>query len=239
MTTYKKTAHYLSVLCLFASVNAGAADAICNNAHSAIRKLTDKDYLHDTMMGVKPTYEAQVADGFLYGNEAGLLFKKNKIVSWGAGDLLVIHPQESEEQKKNSQKNPLKFFVQYDKAPYNGQNDKGTQGGIYKVNPQADKSDSSGVTCSKEASDYAYHFFPSGGEAPAVGDVYCVRTRSGKGYALIKVTNICESGLVFAYKYNGASNEFAGEKETTLSQQKGRTTPQGRSSERGSYKGKS
>lgn len=214
MTTYKIAAQCVSVLFVFSSFQAQADDAICNNANAVIHKLKDKALVYDSMMGVSPTYQATLADGFLYGDDSGLLFNENKIVSWGKGDALVIHPQESPEQKAKGEKNPLKFFIQHDEVPYNGPNDKGTKGGIYKVEAKDLKSNKKDISCSKEDSAYAKHFFPAGDKSgPALGDVYCVRTRSGNGYALIKVANICTNGLVFNYKYNGASNVFNNERQ--------------------------
>jgi hypothetical protein len=214
MTTYKKAAQYLSILCMFATVQAHADDAICNNATAVVHKLNDKALVYNTMAGVSPTYQATIAEGFLYGDQSGMVFKDNKSVPWGAGDLLVIHAQESDEQVAKGQKNPIKFFIQFDEAPYNGPNDKGTKGGIYKVQANDMNSNKPGVTCSKEGAAYAKHFFPKADAAgPIAGDMYCVRTRSGENYALIKVVNVCSSGVVFNYKFNGKSNEFNNEQE--------------------------
>ncbi|MGZ3806068.1 MAG: hypothetical protein ACXVB4_17770 [Pseudobdellovibrionaceae bacterium] len=227
MMPYKKAAQYFSVLCLIGSFNARADDAICNNANSEIRKLSDNDSLQDTMMGVSPTYQATVADGFLYYGKSGLSFKKNKIVPWGAGDLLVMHPKESDEQIKKGEKNPTKFFIQYDEDPYNGVNDKGTKGGIYKLDPKDQKADSPTISCPTDGNKYVHHFFPKKGDAaPVAGDIYCVRTRTGKEYSLIKVINVCGNGVVFDYKYNRKSNSFVvQQKETSLSHQKIKEAP--------------
>lgn len=207
----RKVIQGLSVLVLFSTLQAHADDAICNNVNFEIHKLSDPDRIHaNSVKGVNLTYEAALADGFLYGDKSGISFKENKMTAWGRGDLLVIHPSESKEQVQRGEKNPTKFFIQYDEAPYNGPNDKGTKGGIYKVQNLEDGSET-GVVCSKEASSYEHHFFPSSESSPEVGAVYCVRTRDGKGYALMRVSNVCSNGVIFSYKYNGTSNAFKGD----------------------------
>src|SRR5207253_3889520 len=103
-------------------------EAACHNAHFTVQKQAQRTRLQDTMLGVQPTHQAKVADGFLAGNNgdnSGLLFESNKLVPWGKGDLLVLHPQESAEQKTKGEFNPMQLFIQFDAAPFNGENDKG------------------------------------------------------------------------------------------------------------------
>ncbi|HEY8272447.1 MAG TPA: hypothetical protein VIG33_16260 [Pseudobdellovibrionaceae bacterium] len=214
MTLLKKAAQYFSALCLLASFNARAADAICDSTNFETQKLTNKDRSHQTMMGVRPTYSAKLGEGFSHSDKSGLLLKENKIVPWGAGDILSVRPQNSDEQTKKGIVKPVKFFVQYDRPPYNNVNDKRTKGGIYKVDSKVQNTDGTGVSCSTEPNDYAYHYFPDADEKSlVVGSVYCVRTRSGNEYTLIRVTHICDNGVVFDYKYNGDSNVFEGVKK--------------------------
>lgn len=220
MNPFKVALQHCSVLTVLISFQAMAEEAICRNANSAIQQLSDKDRsAANLMMGVRPTFQAKVAEGFLYGNESGMSFTANKIVPWGDGDLLVIHPKESDAQIARGEANPTKFFIQYDEAPYNGPKDKGTSGGIYKVNSKDATGGKNGVECSRNALTYAHHFFPKEDPstrkevAPEVGDVYCVRTRSGDNYALIKVTSVCNNGVIFDYKFNGESNFFSAEAE--------------------------
>jgi hypothetical protein len=214
MTTFKKTFQYFSVLCLLVSVQAHAEKpGICSNAISEIKKLTDPDRVAaNSMMGVRPTYMAHLADGFKHGEQSGLIFKdadtkEPKVVAHGKGDILVMRPPNG----------PMKFFIQYDEAPYNGENDKGTKGGIYKVDLPADQAQAKpAIICPKNPKLYAHHYFPAfipkvEGEQdkdPQVGDTYCVRSRDGKEYSLIRLTDVCENGLVFDFKHNGQSSFF-------------------------------
>ena len=230
MKAYTKSIPFLVIFCLVAPWSARAEDAICSNAKSMIQKLSDKDRSSaNSMMGVKPAYQAKVADGFLYGGESGILFEENQIKPWGHGDLLVMRSPSTPEQNQKGEKNPLKIFVQFAEAPYNNTNDKGTKGGIHKIEAAAD----SGVICptrdalpNDKKPGYVHHFFPKGEkESPQVGDIYCVRTRNGENYALMKVTNVCEDGLVFDYKSNGKSNVFMADALSPTSQKLGSTSP--------------
>lgn len=213
MVSFKALLQCFLAFGLLLSLPAQASESVCNGQFG-VQKQQKRTRLQDTMMGVQPTHQAKMADGFLAGNngnDSGILFESNELVQWGKGDLLAVHPQELAEQKAKGEKNPMQFFVQYEQAPYNGPNDKGTRGGIYKVTaPEKD-----GITCSKRAEDYSLHFFPGiidgrqKYQALQQGGVYCVRTRDGDKYALIKVVSLCDDGVVIDYNYGKDSNVFA------------------------------
>lgn len=209
---------------LLLSTQVQAKESVCNSKFG-IQKQKNRTRLQDTMMGVQPTHQAKVADGFKAGNngnDSGLLFESNELVQWGLGDILVVHPQELADQKAKGEINPMQLFIQHEKAPYNGPNDKNTKGGVYKVAGTSND----GVTCSKNPEDYSMHFFPgiiSGSKYQPLqqGGVYCVRTRSGDKFALMKVVSICDDGIVVDYKYGKDSNVFAADESVSKSSSKG------------------
>lgn len=208
-----------------------ADQPVCREIADGIQKFANAGAGQSEMNGVTPTHEAMVANGFVYADQAGLLFNGNgaderspelavpRIVAWGKGDILVARVPESDEQKARGEKSPLKFFIQFNQAPYNGPNDLGTAGGIYKVRTQDIVNDglNYGVQCSADR--YQYHYFPKAdpatgqNPAPAIGDVYCLKTRSGTGYALLQVTDVCNQAVVLNFKYNGSSSFFKANRE--------------------------
>jgi hypothetical protein len=208
MFAFKKTLRFVSVLCLFASVQAHAEDPMCRGALSAIQQLGAQD--NESMMKVTAEWQVKLADGFIDNGHSGILFRENTIVGNGTGDMHIMRPLPNDEQKALGQVNPIRLFIPFDSVDYPGE--KGTVGGAYKVAlSDTDQVKTPGVICSNKALSYGHHWFPGfedDTKGPQVGDVYCVRTRNGQNYALVKLTNICEKGLVFDYKFNGPNPYF-------------------------------
>jgi hypothetical protein len=110
-------------------------------------------------------------DGFTNYDRSGFVFRSGEIVSWGAGVADIGALREQNGQVMN-------FFLPYEGEIYKHPTlDRGATGGIVEVNA---KSLDDHVDC--PSSGYKYHWF-----VPAKGHFYCVRTRSGQEFAVIRV----------------------------------------------------
>ncbi|HRQ39220.1 MAG TPA: hypothetical protein PLD25_15035 [Chloroflexota bacterium] len=87
---------------------------------------------------------------------------------------------------------PISFFLQYDAPPFNNPDiDKDARSGIIAM-PQPELNQVSKCP----VSGYTYHWAET-----SLGGVYCVRTRDGVHYAIIKVTAVTHNNLTFTWKY--------------------------------------
>lgn len=121
-------------------------------------------------------------DGYVYYGESGFSFGTNTVVAWNSSiaDLLVAKPDPA---------SSMRFFLPYDAPPYSdGDN---AQAGIIGMSQtelvQVAECPESG---------YQYHWADT-----SPGGVYCVRTRDGAHYAVIKLTSIDDSRLSFSWIY--------------------------------------
>jgi hypothetical protein len=132
-----------------------------------------------------PSGQATIFDSFTNYWQSGFRFSTNSVVAWdsNAADILAAKPQSF---------SSMSFFLQYDAPPFN--------------NPDLDKDARSGIIAMQQtemnqvsecpASGYTYHW-----AAANLGRVYCVRTRSGEHYAVIKLTSIDNNSLSFTWEY--------------------------------------
>jgi hypothetical protein len=206
---------------LFLSSQTHADSPLCAAGSAAWRTLTQIERNEKVIGQVQPTHQVKLLNGFDHFSTANFRFDDRAnpmalnaveavpvITPWATGDIGVVRLKESEEQVKKGERNPIQLFVQKDIAPYQGENDKGTDGGIYKVSDY----NGQGVQCPTEPFAYEYHQYPkqeSKANELQLNGVYCVRTRDGKRFALMKIEALCDQAVVFAYIYGGASSYFA------------------------------
>lgn len=129
--------------------------------------------------------QATIFDSFTNYGQSGFRFSTNSVVAWdsNAADILAAKPPSF---------SSMSFFLQYDAPPFN--------------NPDLDKDARSGIIAMQQtemnqvsecpASGYTYHW-----AAANLGSVYCVRTRSGEYYAVIKLTSTDNNSLSFTWEY--------------------------------------
>lgn len=141
--------------------------------------------LNNVQSPTLPSGQTTIFDGFTNYGESGFRFNSNSIVAWdsNAADILAAKVESS---------SPMSFFLQYDAPPYN--------------NPDIDKDARSGIIGMSQTeleqvsecpeSGYQYHWVTA-----SSGEVYCVRTRGGEHYAIIKLTDIGNSTLSFTWIY--------------------------------------
>ncbi len=136
---------------------------------------------------------AILRDGFQAHGASGFQFSSATVVAWDSrlADILAA-------RKEGSAKTG--FFLPYDSTPYrNPDLDRNAAAGIRKVS-------AAGLEDAGECptGGYAHHWFQ-----PEVAAVYCVRTRSGSTYALIRVDAIDDDRIVIDYLYQpNGSNKF-------------------------------
>lgn len=130
-------------------------------------------------------------DGFRFFNQSGYQFSTGSIVAWNAAsaDILAVTPKGQP---------TTKLFIPYDAEDYKNPNwDKDAAAGIQRV---------SGTQLSKvrecPVDGYKHHWF-----APEKGGLYCVRTRSGKHFAVIRVDTVDDDriGFEFIFQPSGSS----------------------------------
>jgi pimeloyl-ACP methyl ester carboxylesterase len=146
-----------------------------------------------------PAGHVTVFDGFHDIGRSGFNFESAAVVSWdsGRGDLMVSNHQPPD--------SPYAFlFAQNEVGVYgNSTWDKGANSGILQMpaTQQLDALDE----CPD--SNYSVHWVAS-----QPGSVYCVRTRDGKHYAKIKITDAQIDRLAFDWVYqpNGSRRFVAG-----------------------------
>jgi hypothetical protein len=126
-----------------------------------------------------PSDQATIFDGGVYYEASGFSFCTNTVVGWNSSiaDLLAA--------KSSS----MSFFLPYDAPPYSdGDNARaGIIGMAQTALDQVSECPESG---------YQYHWVGA-----SSGNVYCVRTRDGAHYAVIKVTAIDDNSLTFTWVY--------------------------------------
>lgn len=128
-----------------------------------------------------PSGQATIFDGYVYYGESGFSFGTNTVVAWNSSlaDLLVAKPDPSS----------MRFFLPYDTLPYSDGDD--ARAGIIEM-PQT------ALDQVAECPEFGYQYHWAGASS---GGVYCVRTRDGAHYAIIKVTSIDNSSLSFGWIY--------------------------------------
>lgn len=129
-----------------------------------------------------PSGQATILDGYVYYGESGFSFGTNAVVAWNSSiaDLLAAKPDPA---------SPMRFFMPYDAPPYSD-GDNARAGIIGMPQTALDQV----VECPE--SGYQYHWVDT-----SLGGVYCVRTRDGAHYAVIKLTSIDDSSLSFSWIY--------------------------------------
>lgn len=136
---------------------------------------------------------AIIRDGFVAYQQSGFRFSSTSVVSWDseAADILAAKPPGAA---------LTGFFLPYDSAPYkHAKLDRNAASGIRKVSGES-------LESIKEcpSGGYMHHWFQ-----PQLNAVYCVRTRSGRAYAVIRVDSLDEDRIGFDFLYQpDGSNRF-------------------------------
>ena len=132
-------------------------------------------------------------DGFHSYRSSGFLFSSGSVVAWDSrvADILAARQQ-------NASKTG--FFLPYDSTPYrSAELDRQATAGIQKVNAASFDDVQQCPT-----SGYAYHWFQ-----PEANAFYCVRLRSGKAFALIRIAALDDDRIGIEYLYQpSGSNRF-------------------------------
>ena len=109
-------------------------------------------------------------DGFKHYDKSGFSFAKSEQVSWASPNADILAA------KKNDD-NLISLFLPFDVPPYNSAQ---AQSGIFRMSGD----DYSSVqSCPEEG--YEYHW-----KDISLGEVFCVRTRSGNSFVKIKILSI-------------------------------------------------
>lgn len=124
-------------------------------------------------------------DGYKEYGRSGYKFATQKIVAWDAtsADILAA---------KNPAEHATEFFLPYDAEAYkNPEMDKDARAGIREISEE----NLDGVQeC--PTGEYKHHWFQ-----PKKDAIYCLRTRDGKHYAVIRVDVIDDDRIGFDYIY--------------------------------------
>ncbi|CAB3802812.1 hypothetical protein LMG28688_05654 [Paraburkholderia caffeinitolerans] len=130
---------------------------------------------------------ATIFDGWIDQNNAGFNFKTASIVSFHSGKADIL--------AANDPKAPLataSFFFQDDTGHFTGSPaDKNAETGIVEIQQE---NLAKVKKCPEEG--YTTHWFD-----PKLGGVYCIRTRDGRTYATIKVTDLEKDRVAFDWVY--------------------------------------
>jgi len=137
--------------------------------------------LSNVQAATLPSGQATLYDGFVSYGESGFDFSTDSVVAWNStmADLLAAKLQTS---------SVVSFFAPYNAQPFP---DADAYSGIVGM-PQTDL----GQVTECPDSGYGYHWVTAN-----LGGVYCVRTRDGGHYAIIKVTAVSGSSLSFTWEY--------------------------------------
>jgi len=126
------------------------------------------------------TGSAILRDGSIAYDQSGIKFSSLSVVPWNAQGDLLAHKQGSP--------STTGFFLSFDAEPYK---DPGGRAGIVQVKGKA----LSDITECPTAG-YTYHWF-----LPRVDGIYCVRTRSGRTYAVLQVTKMAADSIEFDFMH--------------------------------------
>lgn len=180
--------------------------ALCKNAEAGAKKrLTSDRESKSPTTGQKFSEQVTLGDGFS-SSKTGIRFGQNEIVQWGdSADLYFAMPG----GKKNL------FVKHWVPETANGSNelDKESFGGMWKI---ATVDPINGVECPKPDAEFrrpsekknkewenkVYHWIE-----PEAQGTYCLLTRDGNHFALLEIAAVCESTMVFSYRYNEKEND--------------------------------
>lgn len=128
-------------------------------------------------------------DGFSHYDQSGFRFAKAVVVGWDANtaDILAAKPPDADQAM---------FFLPYDAEHFkNPELDRNAVAGIARMDVSAMDDVS---TCPSEG--YKHHWF-----RVEAGQIYCIRTRSGKDYVIIRVDTVEPDRIGFDYVYRPRS----------------------------------
>ena len=134
-----------------------------------------------------------IRDGFVAYEKSGFRFSSASVVSWDSeqADILAAKPPGAK---------VTGLFLPYDLGAYKHPRlDRNATSGIVKINGATLES-----VRSCPSGGYSHHWFQ-----PQPNTMYCIRTRSGKAYALIRIDALDEDRVSFDYLYQpDGSNNF-------------------------------
>jgi hypothetical protein len=140
-------------------------------------------------------------DGFQFFDQSGYQFSTDSIVAWNAAsaDILVA---------KQQGQSTAGFFIPYDAEGYKHPDwDKGASGGIKRV-----PGTQIGSVRECPTDGYRHHWF-----SPEKGGLYCLRTRDGKHFAVIRVDTVDEDRIGFEFIFQpNSSSRFSAASHPTL-----------------------
>jgi Papain family cysteine protease len=157
-------------------------------SYTLFRQIVREAYMAQDIVAEHPFLaagDASVLDGFRFFDNSGYSFAQAERVPWNSpeADILVAKQNVSE----------LRFaslFLPFDAPPYNSEQDDSAQSGILKL-AGSDYDDVQNCP----SSGYQYHW-----TNPEVGDVYCVRTRSGTGFVKIRISALADEKIDFEWQ---------------------------------------
>lgn len=193
--------------------------ALCESANALVRSIPPEQRPAMAIDGVEPSNQTYFFDGWKDAGRAGILFdtRRSSVSADPAGAKPVTGPWSGSDVQVMSPspdvRRPLHLFVQSHQAgAYQNAADEGTDGGFFQVT-EKEKIAGGGVACPSDHDAYDVNFFPTPDGRGAdlgvsTGSVYCIRTRDGLRFALIRVDAVCDRGVVLSYRYNGSSAKF-------------------------------
>lgn len=196
----------LTVAVLFSFASAARAQQdpnACDWSDSRIDAVNPEDPQAPKIFGVAAGNLAQLRDGFQAYGQAGLTFDARVNARDPLGAEPRIRPWDG---RPDILAGTRRLFVPFFGGEFQNEKlDAGADGGFLRVlRPNAQ----GGVDCPADKRSYGYHWMPKEGEI-FPNDVYCVRSRDGRNYALLMVEALCPQGIRFRYRYNGPNHAFA------------------------------
>lgn len=134
---------------------------------------------------------AIIRDGFVTYEKSGFRFSSATVVSWDSeqADILAAKPPGAK---------VTGLFLPYDLGAYKHPAlDRHAASGILKINIQELE-----AVRRCPSSGYSYHWFQ-----PEQNAIYCIRTRGGKEYALIRIDAIDDDRVSFDYLYQADGSQ--------------------------------
>jgi len=149
-----------------------------------------------------PSGNATVYDGFHLANQSTFTFATGQVQAWGApdSDLGVANPHQGD--------NPASFFLANNHYPYTNLDPQATHQEQANAGIVEAKLQSFERVMEAPATGYVGNYFD-----PLLSHVYCVRTRDGKHFAKILITDVQKDRISFDYVFQpDGTRSFIGEK---------------------------